>query len=300
MENVRNQGHFLASTLQMQKVVPLKKYSIVRRARWEPRPFPLEWQRNERLHVLSARLKVLKARRENRTRMLKRAKAATKIASMARARSAKYKVLPLKCTNHEDLDLDPLTPDQLFRLQQGQCLTLKDAIMVWRIAQDDGFAKNPYTQTEIDEDKLYKWIMQKIFEVAPRLLIVEWFQLTVDTVEKFLWSERDTTVHPFFAAAWETDGESDGFIQASLKTVKGLSDLRRMKELDENKQRNVKEMWSYIVKYNVADVIDSFWEWYIPEEEEDDVNELPQVLLDLEERPGPPRLRGRPPRLRGS
>ena len=111
-----------------------------------------------------------------------------------------HQVLRVKCKNDVDLALNPLTPRQrTFRLQQGQCLTLRDALIVWKMAdviyeekyEENGGPydahgerfyiepKNPYTRDLIDNRALFDWIIEMIFQAASLSLIDDWLQKTI-------------------------------------------------------------------------------------------------------------------------
>ena len=140
-----------------------------------------------------------KIRAQARRRSVSTTRAATKIASMARFRAARNHALRLRCKNDVDLSLDPLTPGQrTFRLQQGQCLTLKDAMGLWMMAmRNDAHyynlfdSLNPYTRGPIDSDKLYDWIMEMIQETAPLRLIDEWLQKIIHDLHDEVVAEVD-------------------------------------------------------------------------------------------------------------
>ena len=132
-----------------------------------------------------------KIQAQARRRSVSTTRAATKIASMARFRAARNHALRLRCKNDVDLSLDPLTPGQrTFRLQQGQCLTLKDAMGLWMMAADGGGwlvpPRNPYTRDPFDPSDLHDFIMDTIFEVAPLRLIDEWLQKIIQYIHRDL------------------------------------------------------------------------------------------------------------------
>ena len=208
------------------------------------------------------RLRSAKAWRTINRRMkaTRQAEAATTIASMARYRAAQRQVLRLKCKNNLDLHLNPLTPGQpTFRLQQGQCLTLKDAIMLWLRAQNNNHLTpiNPYNNnhlTPIERDKLHKWIMQMIVKAASRPSSAA--QTPLNLINQWL---NDTTQELIESPRPGSEDELQAMIDLSNDMPQPWQFMPPFTLTPELAEPLIQEALYYINRWGVVDVIQEFW-----------------------------------------
>ena len=223
---------------------------------------------------------------------------------LVRARRTVDLRIARRCRNDVDLALNPLTPgQQTFRLQQGQCLTLRDAVRVWMIAQEMTFGvgghvrpKNPYTQDPIDAQELYDWIMEMIFQTASLSLLDEWLQKTM----KYVQSELVQDVRAFqgdvgaFQGTDERSGEWYRYIKQHQDELFQMINISEQIFIAVQQGRALphlkREAW-YIIRNCQRDgvgidIIEEFWKYnegnyeFVYGVETARVRQMPDNLLD--------------------